>query len=219
MRIRNFFWDFDGMLFDTYPHTQAVFLEMLRRRGRTADPDELYQKMKITLWDAFRFYGADDAFIRDFYELENTLDFEPVGRPFDGIPAVLRAVTAGGGRNYLYTHRDRVAYEYLDRWDLTPLFAGGVTAEDGFPLKPAPDALDHLIVTHGLRREESMMLGDRLIDIGAGRNAGVHTCLFDPDGALPVDRSDFACRDTAALLRIVTACLAPESEKSEKISD
>lgn len=207
MKITNYVWDFDGMLFDTYPHTQAVFLEILRRHGRTADPDELYEKMKITLWDAFRFYGVDDAFIREFYALENTLDFEPVGKPFDGIPAVLRTVTEGGGRNYLYTHRDRVAYEYLDLYGLSPLFSGGVTAEDGFPHKPAPDALAHLIRLHGLAREESMMLGDRLIDIGAGKNAGIRTCLFDPDGALPADQSDFACRDTAALLSIVRGCL------------
>lgn len=191
------------MLFDTYPHTLSAFCETMRRHGRAVSPDEAYKKMKITLWDAFRFYGVDDAFIKEFYAVENDLDFQPEGRPFDGVPALLRSVFDRGGRHFLYTHRDKVAYTYLARYGLAGLFSGGVTAEDGFPHKPAPDALAHILSTYGLKKEETLMLGDRLIDIGAGKNAGVRACLFDPDGNFTARDADFYCRDVPALAALI----------------
>ena len=206
-KIVNYIWDFDGMLFDTYPHTTAALCETLRRRGVPFDPDEVYEKLKITVWDALRFYGADDAFVRAFYELENTLTFEPVGRPYDGIPALLREISARGGRNFLYSHRDRVACAYLDLYGLTPLFSGFVTAENGFPHKPAPDAIRWLTAEYGLDPTESMMLGDRLIDVGAGKNAGIRTCLFDEDGRFSRDDADFYCRDIPGLTAIAESLL------------
>ena len=201
--VSAFIWDFDGTLFDTYPHTVAAFCETLRRHGRQADEAEVYEKMKITVWEALRHYGADEAFVREFYALENTLSFPPTGRPFEGIPALLRYVTARGGENYLYTHRDRVALEYLDLFGLTPLFSGFVTAENGFPLKPAPDALNWLAQSFALDPARCLMVGDRLIDTQAGKTAGMRTCLLHPDGGLPADQSDFYCRDVPALAALI----------------
>ena len=200
-------WDFDGTLFDTYPHTCAVFAEILRRRGVTPDPAAVYAKMKISVLAAFAWVHADAAFVREFYELENTLSFEPVGRPFPGVPELLRKIAARGGRNYLYTHRDRVAYEYLEMYGLSDLFTGGVTAEDGFPHKPAPDALNHLIAAYGMDPRGAVMFGDRLIDIEAGKNAGVRTCLFDPDRALPPEAADWFCADVPAVTALVETLL------------
>ena len=199
MTVEHFIWDFDGTLFDTYPHTCAAFTEILRRRGVTPDPAVLYAKMKLSVLEALRWAQADPAFTEEFYALENTLTFEPVGRPFPGIPALLRAIAERGGKNYLYTHRDRVAYEYFKLYGLSSLFSGGVTAEDGFPHKPAPDALNHLVSVYGMDRGRTMMLGDRLIDIEAGKNAGLLTCLFDPDRTLPEDAADRFCADVPAL--------------------
>ncbi len=182
LRIKNFIWDFDGMLFDTYPHTVAAFCEQQRRHGFLRDESEVYALFKINLRVGFRHYGLTEEEIREFYDIENDLSFEPLGVPYPRIPEILRYVTANGGRNYLYTHRDRVALKYLELYGLTPLFSGFVTGEDGFPFKPSPDALEHIVKEHGLIKNETVMLGDRDIDIGAGQNAGVYTLLFDEDG-------------------------------------
>ena len=72
MAIKNYIWDFDGMLFDTYPHTLACFIETYRRHGIKIDGDEAYRLFKITMWDAFDSYGTDEATKREFYELEGT---------------------------------------------------------------------------------------------------------------------------------------------------
>ena len=49
LRIKNFIWDFDGMLFDTYPHTVAAFCEQQRRHGFLRHEAEVYALFKINL--------------------------------------------------------------------------------------------------------------------------------------------------------------------------
>lgn len=208
MRIKHFIWDFDGMLFDTYPHTEAAFLELCRRIGLQADPAEVHDLFKINLRTGFARYGLSEAEIRAFYAIENDLAFEPLGRPYPVIPRLLREISAGGGHNYLYTHRDRVALQYLEIFQLTPLFSGWITGEDGFPFKPAPDALNHMAARYGLKKENCLMLGDRDIDIGAGIAAGMHTLLYDDENRYPTGvGEDLRCETGEALVRTVRALL------------
>ncbi len=182
--ITEFIWDFDGMLFDTYPHTTAALCEYFRRRGRILDEKEAFDKLKISIREAFSYFGLSEDGEREFYEIEDDLDFLPRGVPYEGIPEILKYITANGGRNYLFTHRDKVAVQYLDLYGLTPLFTDFVTREMDFPFKPSPDGINYLIEKHGLKRECCLMSGDRAIDCGSGLSAGIRALLFDEFGVL-----------------------------------
>ena len=201
--MRHFIWDFDGMLFDTYPHTLQAFCETCRRFGVPFEEEEVFAHLKVTVWDALRFYGFDEAMTAAFYEIENDLDFLPRGKPYPMIPQILEHIVNNGGKNYLYTHRNAVALRYLEVYGLEPYFADAVTRENGFPHKPAPDAIEYLVQKHGLDKNDCLMLGDRLNDIGSGANAGVHTLLFDEFGDLPEADCDFRCRTTEELYELV----------------
>lgn len=182
--ITEFIWDFDGMLFDTYPHTTAALCEYFRRHGRVIDEKEAFDRLKISIREAFSYFGMTPEGEKEFYEIEDDLDFLPRGVPYEGIPGILRYITENGGRNYLYTHRDKVAIQYLDLYGLTHLFTDLVTREMDFPFKPSPDAVNFIIEKHNLEREQCLMLGDRTIDCGAGLNAGIKALLFDEFEAL-----------------------------------
>lgn len=182
--ITEFIWDFDGMLFDTYPHTTAALCEYFRRHGRVIDENEAFDKLKISIREAFSYFSVTSEGEREFYEIEDDLDFLPRGVPYEGIPEILRYITENGGRNYLYTHRDKVAIQYLDLYGLTHLFTDFVTRELDFPFKPSPDAVNFIIEKHSLKKEQCLMLGDRTIDCGAGLNAGIKALLFDEFGTL-----------------------------------
>lgn len=201
--MRHFIWDFDGMLFDTYPHTLEAFCETCRRFGVPFTRDEVFAHLKVTVWDALQFYGFDKDMKDAFYAIENDLDFLPLGKPYPMIPQILEYIVNKGGNNYVYTHRDAVALRYLKRYGLEEYFADSVTRENGFPHKPAPDAINYLMQKHGLDRDDCLMLGDRLIDVGSGANAGIHTLLFDEFGDLPEAACDCRCRDTQELLALV----------------
>lgn len=192
--IKEFIWDFDGMLFDTYPHTIEAFCTVMKRHGRIIDRDEALSLFKITMLHAFDVYGVDDKLRSEFYEVENDIGFAPCGKPYRGIPEILRYIKDSGARNYLYTHRDKVAVRYLDKYGLTGLFSDFVLRENGFPSKPAPDAIEYLVNKHGLDKKQCIMLGDRSIDIGSGQNAGISTCLFDEEGNLGDVSTSYYCR-------------------------
>ena len=49
-------------------------------------------------------------------------------------------------------------------------------ADAGLPLKPAPDAIFHIMKALDVPKEETAMVGDGTTDIEAGRAAGVTTC-------------------------------------------
>ncbi len=54
-----------------------------------------------------------------------------------------------------------------------------VTADNGFSRKPAPDSIYYLLKKYKLNPDETVMIGDRPIDIEAGLAAGVQTVFFD----------------------------------------
>ena len=205
--MTHFIWDFDGMLFDTYPHTLAAFCEACRRFGVPYREEEVFAHLKINIRDALNHYGFDGAMAAAFYAIENDLDFLPRGKPYPMIPQILEYIVNKNGKNYVYTHRDAVALRYLALYGLEPYFTDAVTREMGFPYKPAPDAINYLTEKHGMDKADCLMLGDRLIDIGAGTNAGVRTLLFDEFGDLPETVCDYRCRTTEELYKLVKEML------------
>lgn len=181
MRYRNYIWDFDGTLFDSYPHVLASMEVVNAEEGIDCDRLELWRRLLVNFGEGRRYAGLGLEAYRRFVEYQNRMgedEIEPVVVPFEGAAEVLREIVENGGRNYLYTHRNRTSIGYLDRYGLRDYFSDIITAEDGLPAKPAPDAVLRLIERNGLEPCECIMIGDRLIDGMAGINAGIAGALI-----------------------------------------
>ncbi len=190
MRFIHYFWDFDGTLYDTYPRILRAFQKALRDVGIVAPDAEALSYIKQTLGVGARHYAAQKEGltpkdIMDGYHLHAEEEDFTTMRPYPGVKQALIAAVKRGGRHYLYTHRGLSALEALKRDDLYDLFTDFLTSEDGFPLKPAPDALNSLVQKYQLPLAKCVMLGDRDIDLNAGINAGMAGALFDPEGFFP----------------------------------
>ena len=182
MKYKHFFWDFDGTLFDTYPRVNRAVQNALKDLGMDVPLEKIAPLTKITLDHALRALCPDrteEAWAR--YRAHAEEEGEDTMRPYPGVLRVLQSVCAAGGRNYLYTHRDKTSLQALNRHGLTPCFADCLTSELPFPRKPAPDALLYLMEKHGLDPADCVMLGDRDIDLDSGKNAGMACALFDPE--------------------------------------
>ena len=185
-QIRHLFWDFDGTLYDSYPQVKQSFfkgLQALKLSGLPAE-DVLMKHLKVSvyhtaLWCAEK-SGVDVQKIMESYHGFHRQ--ETVFPPYAGMAECLHTLHAAWFRHYLYTHRDHKAVEQLQRDGLWELFDDAVLRTDGFPDKPAPDALLALMERNGLVPQQCAMVGDRDIDIDAGHNAGMSGILFDPDG-------------------------------------
>ena len=209
MIYRHFFWDFDGTLYDTYGRITRTCVFALRDVGACASYDAVYPVVKRSLDTCYRTFAAPlgvekDVFLDAYHAHSETEGPESI-RPYPGVRETLQAVIYGGGYNYLYTHRGASAAKWLQYDELDGLFIDGVTSLDGFPAKPAPDALNFLIQKHGLDRVQCVMLGDRDIDLDAGKNAGIACALFDPEGFYPDYDTPWRFSDMAALRRALTA--------------
>ncbi|MBQ3864820.1 MAG: HAD-IA family hydrolase [Clostridia bacterium] len=185
MAAKYLIWDFDGTLFDSYPHILRAFRRALALHGfPNADPGELEARVRISIGTAASYYtsryGLDpDALLKTYHAEENGKDDGDV-RPFAGIRDLLFETMDAGWHHFLYTHRGLNVFAYLDRENVRGCFEDFVTAADGFPSKPEPDAILYLVGKHGLPPADTWMIGDRLIDVQAGKNAGIQSLLFDP---------------------------------------
>lgn len=193
--IRHLFWDFDGTLYNSYPEVLRSFQRALKelRIGGLFTQEELMGWLKLSVYDAAlrcgKRAGAETQTIISAFSSYHSQDME-----FDGYPHLrvcLEGLHQAGFRHYLYTHRDGRAVEKLKQDGLWNLFSDAVLRTDGFPDKPAPDALLALMKRNSLSPRQCAMIGDRPIDVEAGRNAGMEGVLFDPDGFYgdyPVER-------------------------------
>lgn len=184
MKYQNYFFDFDGTLYDTYPGMVKAFCEAFSNQGKKLDPKEVYQVMRSdSVREAYRRYTTselDEAKLHaDYKKFEAT--YQKEARPFSGAQKLLEKIKASGGQSFLLTHRDKSSLTLLKRDGLAGLFCDFSTADDGFKRKPDPEALNYLISKYGLVASESVMVGDRNLDIEAGHNALMAGILFDPD--------------------------------------
>lgn len=183
--IRNIIWDLDGTLFDTYPAISRAFKMALNNFGKDAHLDWIEELARIsighcatTLAEKFQLNEDElgDAFV-NHYDLVKPED-QP---PFPGVITLCQYIYSIGGKNVIVTHRREVGtVKLLSAHHLADYFAGYITGDDSYPRKPDPAAFNAIMEIHSLKREETMTIGDRDIDILAGQAAGVFTCLFGP---------------------------------------
>jgi phosphoglycolate phosphatase-like HAD superfamily hydrolase len=206
--IRYLIWDVDGTLFDTYPalaravgaalrdlgaHASSDWIESLARKSLSYCMSTLAGKFKVKLEELER------GFERHYTHI-------PLREqaPFPGVVGICEYVCSIGGMNVIVTHRGREStMGLLAAHDMTPYFEDSVTGADGYPRKPNPAAFEAMIGQHGLRREETLAVGDREIDILAGQAAGVRTCLFGAQ--LEEVTADYRIVDYADLHRLLLA--------------
>lgn len=198
--IKNYIWDFDGMLFDSYPHITSAFIKMMNECSEEVDYNEAKALFEISFGVVFERYNTTDEQKAIFKEYEHDFDLEPVAVPFKNTVYTLKKVIENGGRNYLYTHRGASVYYYLKKYGIYDFFSDYVTSENNFPAKPAPDAVEYIVKKNSLIKEETMMIGDREIDVLSGKNAGVYGCLYSVEEK--ETSADYSVKDIIDVLSI-----------------
>lgn len=194
MRFEHLIWDFDGTLFDTYPPLITSIERALSELGVREPRAEIARLLSDTLDGCLEElsarHGLEGAVLEGriaYYQRQVTAQDQP---PFTGVISLCERFLKAGGQNFIFTHRSRESVSYLLEWyRVQGLFAEVLTVEDGFPRKPDPAGFNALIERHALPRERVLAIGDRTLDVIAGRRAGISTCLFrsEPDLACSPD--------------------------------
>ncbi len=184
--FRNIIWDVDGTLFDTYPAIARAFQAGLHDLGKEAALNWVAGLARISLSQcvttlAEHYHLEEDTLGEAFekYYDQVTPEQQP---PFPGVIAICAYICGMGGKNVIVTHRGLAGtQELLAAHNMTHYFAGCLTRGDGYPRKPHPAAFEAAIQIHNLPKAETLTVGDRGIDILAGKAAGLFTCRFGFD--------------------------------------
>ena len=70
-----------------------------------------------------------------------------------------------------------------------------------FASKPSPDAVNWICETYNLDKSETIMIGDREIDVLSGKNAGTYGCLFTKKDGVD-SAADYIIKDIIEVLDI-----------------
>lgn len=207
--IRNIIWDVDGTMFDTYPAIVASFVKALADLGHSAPVDRVDSLVRISFGHCAETLAQEFSFdprqylhrFSDYYS-QISLDEQP---PFPGIVQVCKAILSLGGLNLVATHRSADGFaSLLAHYQMGFLVSDYLSVSDGFPKKPDPALFNTLIQRHMLIQAQTLAVGDRDIDVLAGKAAGIYTCCFN--AACGDSSPDYCIDDYGQLLDIIENC-------------
>lgn len=99
----------------------------------------------------------------------------------------------------------------LARLGIADYFTSIIGADDGLPLKPAPDAILKIMAAAGASKERTVMVGDGTTDVLAGKAAGVVTCAvtygFRAEEELRKTGPDYVIREFSELVELFTPAM------------
>lgn len=165
--IRGVAFDLDGLLVNTEELYQHVGSELLRRRGRTFEPDLLDQMMgrpqRVSLQIMIDWHGLTDTIETLAHEtgeiFVDLLDTRLA--PMPGAVAILDAISQRGlPRGVATSSGPDFAHDVLDRVGLRDRFGFVLTSADVTHGKPHPEIYELAATRLGVARAEMLVLED-----------------------------------------------------------
>ncbi len=181
--FKNILWDVDGTLLDTYPAITYAISKSLNEMGLSVPLNVIDGHARQSISGCVktlsqRFKLDPDLLRRRFSESYRRVD--PANQlPFPGVRDVCEFIHEHDGLNIAVTHRGLQSTQtLLEAHGLAPYFTAIFSVEQGYPRKPNPKIIQAALDEYALITNETLLVGDRDLDIQAGRAAGVHTLLF-----------------------------------------
>jgi phosphoglycolate phosphatase len=178
--VRLLIFDLDGTLVNSLEDITASVNFTMTRLGRPPIPLEQVRQFVgdgITLL-LTRALGGRAELLEDaqgIYTVHHSRNLAVRSRLYPGVRETLehfRALPMA-----VVTNKGRAFSEpLLEQLGIRRYFTMIVAADDGVPLKPAPDALIRIMEHHSIDKRLSAMVGDGIQDIEAGKAAGITTC-------------------------------------------
>lgn len=178
-KFEYFLFDWDGCLVDTLP----IWLEGMKQGLSMFNIDAPYEYIKrgFQTWDVFKGLGVTDMELFA-EEVNQYLHTHIADIKFnDGVPNLLKKLRANGLKSAIVSSAEEPrVLPVLKRLEATDFFECVITRDDVARLKPDPEPVEKAI--HGLsgQKEKTVIIGDSVVDVESGRNAGISTVWFSP---------------------------------------
>jgi haloacid dehalogenase superfamily, subfamily IA, variant 3 with third motif having DD or ED/haloacid dehalogenase superfamily, subfamily IA, variant 1 with third motif having Dx(3-4)D or Dx(3-4)E len=177
-------FDLDGTLVNSLDDLANSTNYALEKNGFAPQPVERYRYfvgngVPLLIKRALGERGtkeAEQAVLRDFNEYYDR-HFDDKTRPYKGNTELLHALGIRGVQCGVLSNKpDNFVRLIVSRLLPDSSFAWIQGKTDEFPKKPDPAALEHILRSLGVKKENTLYIGDSDVDIRTGKNAGVATC-------------------------------------------
>lgn len=212
MKFKLVIFDLDGTLIDTVADLGTAVNVALQARNLPVHPLEAYRGMvghgvrnlvRQAMPEALR---GDEAMLDELLSL--FLDYyithiDDLSKPYPGIPELLSDLSAAGVKLAVASNKFQAGAGKLIRRTFPEIPFGVISGgRPDAPLKPDPAILEGILRQMGVRREETVLVGDSVTDIATAAAAGVE-CIAVSWGFRTRDRLASAplIVDTVAQLR------------------
>ncbi len=207
-RLNAFIWDMDGTVLDSYGAIVTSLYRAYDSFGVEMDRKDIRKEVLTTSVGAFMYNmekrtGITYDTLEPVYH-EIAVEEQERIRPIRNAPETLRILKERGIPSFVFTHRGLSTLYLLEKLGLKDLFEDIVTARDGFPRKPDPAAVHHLIEKHSLDRDTTAYVGDRTIDVECAFNAGIRSILYLEPGSVvkPTGKESFVIHDLEEIRKL-----------------
>jgi HAD superfamily hydrolase (TIGR01509 family) len=206
--LRAVIWDFDGTICDTYPAIAGAINAALASFSVATSLAHVIALASTSQEYCIRTLATEfgvpypqlDTIFHETYQRIRLCD----QAPFPGLSALCKRLAGSNVLQCIVTHRRRESLlRLLSTHGLESYFTHIIAADDGFPRKPAPDAMAHVLATYAIAPADALVIGDRDVDILAGQAIGALTCLFR--ATFPAIVPTYSIWDYAELADIVAA--------------
>lgn len=178
-------FDLDGTLLNTVEDLGNATNYALEQCGFPIHPkDEYYQMVGRGIYNLFRAtvpagQSTEEVVQRmasifiPYYDAHKC-DFT---RPYDGIPAMLKTITAAGVRLAVASNKyqdgaEKLVHHFFGEYDFVRILG----QREGQPIKPDPAIVDQILAeVPSVTKSETVYVGDSNVDMQTGLNAGVRT--------------------------------------------
>lgn len=211
-RYRGVLFDLDGTLVDTLALILSSYRHTMEQHLGRVPPDEVWlstmgRPLRVQLQDFAETPAQLEAMMAT-YLAHNEDHQERMIRPFPGMREAVSTLSDAGYRLGVVTSKIREhAQRELDSCGLARYFDGLVSASDVDEPKPDPEPVRRGLTLIELDPGETLLVGDSLYDLQAGRAAGTATAAalwgpFDRQRLAP-GNPDYWLPEIGALLELL----------------
>ena len=180
MRYKNFLFDLDGTLVDSYMGVTNAVLHSLTYYPEIPTPkrEDLRVFIGPPLYNSYtKYFGMDDktaheaiARYREYYSVTGKYECTF----FDGLRELLEALKQKGGKVVMATSKPTVfAKDIAKHHDIEKYFDYICGADIGGPINEKEQVIEHLFDISGYEKNESVMIGDTVFDVRGAKINGI----------------------------------------------
>lgn len=219
--IKLVLFDFDGTLGNTTAAITDSVNDTLAHFGRKpASFDAIrpflgigYPELLMSLFSNVDPASDEFAAIRAEY-LCNSAKHSRGVVPYDGVVLLLTGLAERGIRYGVLSNKREssliiaVQAAFGDQEELLKGFVSVTGSESGFPRKPDPSSVHHIMQLASVSNDEVLYVGDTDVDVATGRNAGVKTvgCLWGFGSREELLRATYLCNEPLDILQVIRTC-------------